>query len=306
LFSSISQYFFRFIIPDVVLGNVQLPDQFFYAYEGNKLKRSLGTTHGDDVDMVDGEETIQATASSNVHAKRQSLQEMAESRQQRLKPKSNSVRQNVHVDHEESDIKGEPHLHHADGSDATARDLLTFDTVSEDVNLGVKDGVAQVEVKVRCERVSPIEGSFNMWRKSAVIITRLIQIDLEASEERRELYRKILNNELGKPMIDNKPASQPTFVNGEKILDKKQTFHVYSALMGIADEEEREALTERRPSKLLSLDSGEPEEMVQDVHRYVKARKSTKRSPRHQRKHQSKNVEVSGPSMHSNSVDLLY
>ncbi|XP_064637223.1 uncharacterized protein LOC135493663 [Lineus longissimus] len=293
---------------DVLLSNAQLPDQFFYAYEGSKLKKHLrnGTGHGQDT--VDGAEQITATVSSNVHSERQTLEEMAATRQQRLKPNSNSVRQNVHVDHEESDIKGEPHLFHADGSDANSLDLLTFDTVSEDVNLGVKDGVAQVEVKVKCERVSPIEGSADMWRKSAVIITRLIQINLEGNDERRELYRKILTNELGgKPMIDNKPANLGTFQNGEVVLDKKQTFHVYSALMGIADEEEREALLERRPSKLLSLDSGEPEDVVGDVHRYVKARKSIKKERSHRKHHHrksSKRGDASGPSI--TSADLLY
>ena len=34
-------------------------------------------------------------------------------------------------------------------------------------------------VKVRCERIVPIRGAVDMFKKSSVIVTRLIEIDLQ-------------------------------------------------------------------------------------------------------------------------------
>ncbi len=57
---------------------------------------------------------------------------------------------------------------------------------------GILDGKAQLAVKVRCERVVPIRGVDDMFKKSSVIVTRLIQIDLEVTEERQRLYHRIM------------------------------------------------------------------------------------------------------------------
>ncbi len=41
-------------------------------------------------------------------------------------------------------------------------------------------------------QVVPIRGVEDMFKKSSVIVTRLIQIDMEATEERQRLYKRIM------------------------------------------------------------------------------------------------------------------
>ena len=79
------------------------------------------------------------------------------------------------MDREEEEIIGP--LPAGDGGDAD--DLLNFDTVSEKVDLGLEGGNAVISVKVRCERIVPIRGAADMFKKSSVIVTRIIEIDLQ-------------------------------------------------------------------------------------------------------------------------------
>ncbi|CAD5124642.1 DgyrCDS12909 [Dimorphilus gyrociliatus] len=98
---------------------------------------------------------------------------------------STSIKQSINVEREEEEITG---------SVSSFDPLLNFDTVSEKVDLCFENGIAKLQVKVRCERVVPIEGSENLFKKSSVIVTRLIDIDLEVTPERRKLLETILSS----------------------------------------------------------------------------------------------------------------
>ena len=50
--------------------------------------------------------------------------------------------------------------------------------------MDVDGGLARVTVRVRCERVVPIRGSVDLYKKSAVVVTRRIEIDLTVTDER--------------------------------------------------------------------------------------------------------------------------
>lgn len=90
-----------------------------------------------------------------------------------------------------------------------------------------------------------------MFKKSSVIVTRQIDVDLEATTERRRLLNKIL-------------AASHTDQKGRVKLSTKDTFRLYRTFMGMAEQEEgfrnqkiavEEEVDERtRPSDLDDLD----------------------------------------------------
>lgn len=144
---------------------------------------------------------------------------------------------------------------HADGSKAGPDGLLNFDTVSEKVDLGLVDGKAQVAVKVRCERIVPIRGVDDMFKKSSVIVTRLIEIDLQATEERRRLYEHIMKGS-SRNMITAGDGRKEYAL--DRRLNTKDTFKLYKTFMGLAEADEagvnprmtqidRQVEDERRP-----------------------------------------------------------
>ncbi|ELT93459.1 hypothetical protein CAPTEDRAFT_220792 [Capitella teleta] len=130
-----------------------------------------------------------------------------------------SIKQTINVEREEEEIMGPL----PDGQKAGPDGLLNFDTVSEKVDLGLVDGKAQVAVKVRCERIVPIRGVDDLFKKSSVIVTRLIEIDLQATAERRRLYQHIMK---GSKEFDNRK------------LNTKDTFKLYKTFMGLAEADE--------------------------------------------------------------------
>ncbi|CAD5123807.1 DgyrCDS12118 [Dimorphilus gyrociliatus] len=130
---------------------------------------------------------------------------------------ADSIRQSINVEREEEEIIGPSE----NGTDP----LLNYDTVSEKVDLCLRDGVAELQVKVRCERVVPIRGSDDMFKKSSVIVTRQIDVDLEATAERRRLLKKVLR-------------ASHTDQKGRVRLSTKDTFRLYRTFMGMAEQEE--------------------------------------------------------------------
>lgn len=140
-----------------------------------------------------------------------------------------SVKQTINVEREEEEIIG-PLPESPDDPNG----LLNFDTVSEKVDLGLVDGKAQVAVKVRCERIVPIRGVEDMFKKSSVIVTRMIEIDLQATEERRRLYETIMHGG-NQGMITDGGMKAPK--RGGK-LTSAETFNLYKTFMGLADAEE--------------------------------------------------------------------
>ncbi|CAD5113223.1 DgyrCDS2405 [Dimorphilus gyrociliatus] len=125
-----------------------------------------------------------------------------------------SIRQTINVEREEEDIVGDEKNRPVP--------LLNFDTVSEKVDLCLQKGTAKLQVKVRCERVVPIDGKNNLYKKSSIIVTREIDIDLEVTGRRRNLLERI------------KRASHTDKVGRVK-LSTTDTFKLYRIFMGMAE-----------------------------------------------------------------------
>ena len=142
---------------------------------------------------------------------------------------ADSIRQTINVEREEEQIIGPL----AEGHDVES--MLNFDTVSEKVDLGMRDGVAQVAVKVRCERVVPILGVHDMFKKSSVIVTRLIEIDLMATQERQRLYEHIQR----KSEAHSKRVAEVSGDSRHRAfasrLSNKDTFKLYKTFMTMAE-----------------------------------------------------------------------
>ena len=148
-----------------------------------------------------------------------------------------SVKQSINVEREEEEIIGPLPLNQ-DGSAAEGPDgLLNFDTISEKVDLGVAEGKAQLAVKVRCERVVPIRGVEDMFKKSSVIVTRLIEVDLQVTEERRQLLGSIMRAS-HRPAIEAGPSRGGRSYQQGGQLSTKDTFKLYKAFMGMAEAED--------------------------------------------------------------------
>ncbi|KAK7097221.1 platelet binding protein GspB-like [Littorina saxatilis] len=105
---------------------------------------------------------------------------------------SKDIHQHIDVQHHNEEIYGDVHLIHADGTKAAAGNTSNFDSVHENVELMLKQGKAFVVIKVIAERIVPIDYEFNVWRKSQAIVTRNIEIDLKATEQRRRLYEHVM------------------------------------------------------------------------------------------------------------------
>ena len=147
-----------------------------------------------------------------------------------------SVKQTINVEREEEEILGPLTVSDAEGQMSDPEGLLNFDTISEKVDLGILDGKAQLAVKVRCERVVPIRGVEDMFKKSSVIVTRLIQIDMEATEERQRLYSRIMRGS-NQQMIEGADGRFRSR-GGVRRLDTKDTFNLYKTFMGVAEAHE--------------------------------------------------------------------
>lgn len=48
--------------------------------------------------------------------------------------------------------------------------------------------------QVIAERIVPVDYEFNVWRKSQAIVTRQIEIDLLANDQRRRLYAHVMES----------------------------------------------------------------------------------------------------------------
>ena len=180
-----------------------------------------------------------------------------------------SIKQTINVEREEEDILGPLPTNHADGTHAKPEDMLNFDTVSEKVDMGLRDGKAEVAVKVRCERIVPIRGVEDMFKKSSVIVTRLIEIDLFATEERRQLWESIKRRTAQTSVTDGTERRQIT--GRDTKLSTKDTFNLYKTFMGLAEADDsgkqrermridRKVEEERRPE----LYAGPDGKMVDD------------------------------------------
>ena len=147
---------------------------------------------------------------------------------------ADSIRQTINVEREEEQIIGPL----AEGHDVES--MLNFDTVSEKVDLGMRDGTAQVAVKVRCERVVPILGVNDMFKKSSVIVTRLIEIDLMATDERQRLYEHIQRKSQAHTsrVANGSGGGDGRYRALTSRLSNKDTFKLYKTFMTMAEADE--------------------------------------------------------------------
>ena len=152
----------------------------------------------------------------------------------------------VNIEHEEEEIMG-PLAEGTviDGEVDNAENLLNLDTVSETVELDMKNGWVIMTVRVRSERIVPIRGIDDMFRKSAVIVTRVIAIDLRITAERRLFYESIVTT-----------STQEEGSGGRnRRLDPQETFRLYKAFMELVEADQGAANELTRVDKRIEEDS---------------------------------------------------
>lgn len=89
---------------------------------------------------------------------------------------------------------------------------------------------------MRCERIVPIRGVDDMFKKSSVIVTRLIEIDLMATDERRRLYDYISSK--SKTLSYGGKEANKGWKSYQQQLSTKDTFKLYKTFMGMAEADE--------------------------------------------------------------------
>ncbi len=213
-----------------------------FAVTQTKHTRTEHMVNGyDEQDFVQRSSTSVNYAEAKPRRSKQTKKELTEFEITRLirNAPPGSVKQSINVEREEEEIIGPLPLNVAEGSSEQGPDggLLNFDTISEKVDIGIVNGKAQLAVRVRCERVVPIRGVDDMFKKSSVIVTRLIEIDLEVTEERRELLQNIMTASR-RPAIEAGSSKLRSRRQDGRHLSTKDTFKLYKAFMGMAEAEE--------------------------------------------------------------------
>jgi len=160
------------------------------------------------------------------------------------------VRQRFNVHREEDELIGP--LQTQDASAGDPASMVNVDVVSEKIDVDVNGGVARVTVRVRCERIVPIRGSSELFKKSAVIVTRLVEIDLTVSEERRRLYERVLE----------RTSEQQASSGAKGKLGTEDTFALYKVLMGLADSDQTASKERLHIERLLDEQRTSPAVLV--------------------------------------------
>lgn len=152
---------------------------------------------------------------------------------------SKDIRQNIDVEHHNEEIYGDLDFVHADGSKSGSGNTDNFDAVNEKVNLTLREGKAFVIIKVIAERVVPIDYEFNVWRKSSAIVTRQIEIDLLANEQRRRLYEHVMENAGARGAIESGsygPHSMTSsLVRNDNELSSMDTLRLFSQILSVTE-----------------------------------------------------------------------
>ena len=161
---------------------------------------------------------------------KQSLSELLLQRLSTIDAKD--IRQHIDVKHHSEDIYGDPSFLHADGSQVRQPGTNNFDSVGEKVDLLLKEGKAFITVKVTAERITPVDLEFNVWRKNQAIVTRVIEVDLLATEQRRRLYYEVMEEP-----ASSRSASSYRVGPNETVLDSQQTLDLFTRILGAADGE---------------------------------------------------------------------
>lgn len=88
------------------------------------------------------------------------------------------------------------------------------------MDLTLANGIAQLVVKITYERIVPIQDSQDTFKKSAVVVTKVIDVDLAVTEARKKIYDDILES------------------HKDGRLDNKYTFELYKAFIALAEADE--------------------------------------------------------------------
>lgn len=151
---------------------------------------------------------------------------------------SKDIKQSINVEHHHEEIYGDIDFIHADGTKAKSDYTENFDSIAENVELLLKSGKAVILIKVIVERIVPIDYEFNVWRKNSAIVTRQIEIDLLASEQRKRLYNHVMENSgIQRTIQPQKYGSylERTKETKETVLNSQETFRLFNQLLTVAE-----------------------------------------------------------------------
>ncbi|KAK3738086.1 hypothetical protein RRG08_064988 [Elysia crispata] len=154
---------------------------------------------------------------------------------------SKDIRQTIDVEHHNEEIYGDIDFIHADGARTSSTNTCNFDSVNENVELTLTQGKAYVIIKVIAERIVPTDYEFNVWRKSQAIVTRRIEIDLLANDQRRRLYKDVMNSaEAAGSLEDGRSGSRGRYSKDnlspqERQLSSMETLRLFSQILDVAD-----------------------------------------------------------------------
>lgn len=146
---------------------------------------------------------------------------------------SKDISQTIDVQHHHEDIYGGINFIHADGTRMEGDNTENFDAIGENVELQLKDRKAIVEIRVTAERIVPIDYEFNVWRKSSAVVTRHIEIDLGATEQRRKLYDHVMRTAGRQDAIGSTVGG--TRYGNQAVLNSKETLRVFSQILNAAE-----------------------------------------------------------------------
>lgn len=158
---------------------------------------------------------------------------------------SKDIRQTLDVKHHHEDVYGDPHLEQADGTSSRRITNSNYDTVTENVDLEMKDGKAYITITVTAERLTPIDYEFHVWRKNQAIVTRVVEIDFYADEQRRMLYDRVMDRVDDEGYsTTNKYSHYTRRKPQEVVLSSQDTLELFNELMDAAGGEgDREDIT---------------------------------------------------------------
>jgi hypothetical protein len=101
------------------------------------------------------------------------------------------------------------------------------------VELVVSDeGLATTTARVRCERTVPIRGSASLWKKSSIIVTKRIEVDLTVTPARRRLLSIIKG--VHSTVSDDTEDEIAKEIRGCP-LSKADTIELYKSFMSLAE-----------------------------------------------------------------------
>jgi len=113
---------------------------------------------------------------------------------------------------------------------------LDYIKVDEQIDMDVANGQAVLTARVRSEKIVPIVGTKEMFKRSSVIITKVIKVDLTVTPQRKSLYELIVRRTSEAGSLNNGFAVRPT-PNAMPGLTKEETSELYRVFMALAEQD---------------------------------------------------------------------